>query len=285
MTKAEITRKFDEMVDFSGVERYIDTPVKRYSSGMYVRLAFSVAAFLESEILIVDEVLAVGDSVFQRKCIDKMMDIGKQGRTIFFVSHNLSSIRFLCERGILMHNGMLIEDNQIDNIIESYTRQSLETKTIVDLRSLERNHPFKSLSFNAITFNSMPFKFGESIRFSLQVEKHSDEYLKDLDFGLAIKDLYNNQLIHISNRFINKHFDWGNGDFNEFKFSIENNLKAGFYYLQLFLRANDVIQDWLSEKVMIEIEDGNPYGFNDSSQIQGVILPQFTINNDEESDF
>nr|MBP8085285.1 ABC transporter ATP-binding protein [Cloacibacterium sp.] len=106
MTRKEITRKFDEIVDFSGVERYIDTPVKRYSSGMYVRLAFAVAAHLESEILIVDEVLAVGDAEFQKKCLGKMGDVSKgEGRTVLFVSHNMSSISKLCNTGILLKKG------------------------------------------------------------------------------------------------------------------------------------------------------------------------------------
>ena len=106
MRKAEIKRKFDAIVDFAGVERYIDTPVKRYSSGMYVRLAFAVAAHLEAETLIVDEVLAVGDAEFQKKCLGKMGDISKgEGRTVLFVSHNMGSIRQLCGKGILLSNG------------------------------------------------------------------------------------------------------------------------------------------------------------------------------------
>src|SRR6201991_1166195 len=106
MTKAEIKKKFDEIVAFAGVERYIDTPVKRYSSGMYVRLAFAVAAHLESEILIVDEVLAVGDVEFQKKCLGKMGDISKgEGRTVLFVSHNMPSIKALCNKGIILENG------------------------------------------------------------------------------------------------------------------------------------------------------------------------------------
>jgi lipopolysaccharide transport system ATP-binding protein len=106
MRRAEITRKFDEIVEFSGVERYIDTPVKRYSSGMYVRLAFAVAAHLESEILIVDEVLAVGDAEFQKKCLGKMGDVSKgEGRTVLFVSHNMSAIQNLCDTGIVLTNG------------------------------------------------------------------------------------------------------------------------------------------------------------------------------------
>ena len=108
MTRKEITRKFDEIVDFSGVERYIDTPVKRYSSGMYVRLAFAVAAHLESEILIVDEVLAVGDAEFQKKCLGKMGDVSKgEGRTVLFVSHNMAAVKELCNQGILLNQGKI----------------------------------------------------------------------------------------------------------------------------------------------------------------------------------
>jgi lipopolysaccharide transport system ATP-binding protein len=113
MRKAEIKRKFDEIVSFSGVERYIDTPVKRYSSGMYVRLAFAVAAHLESEILIVDEVLAVGDAEFQKKCLGKMGQVSKsEGRTVLFVSHNMAAVKTLCNRGIVLANGQLIYENR-----------------------------------------------------------------------------------------------------------------------------------------------------------------------------
>jgi lipopolysaccharide transport system ATP-binding protein len=121
MRKKEITRKFDEIVDFSGVERYIDTPVKRYSSGMYVRLAFAVAAHLESEILIVDEVLAVGDAEFQKKCLGKMGQVSKgEGRTILFVSHNLASVSKLCKKGIVLKNGLIEFTGNINNSIDHY---------------------------------------------------------------------------------------------------------------------------------------------------------------------
>jgi lipopolysaccharide transport system ATP-binding protein len=121
MRKKEIDRKFDEIVDFSGVERYIDTPVKRYSSGMYVRLAFAVAAHLESEILIVDEVLAVGDAEFQKKCLGKMGEVSKgEGRTILFVSHNMAAIRQLCGKGISLADGEIKFSGQIENILNFY---------------------------------------------------------------------------------------------------------------------------------------------------------------------
>ncbi|MFD1872263.1 ABC transporter ATP-binding protein [Hymenobacter bucti] len=121
MTKAEIRSKFDEIVDFSGVERYIDTPVKRYSSGMYVRLAFAVAAFLEPEILIVDEVLAVGDAEFQKKCMGRMKDVSvNDGRTVLFVSHNMAAMQKLCSTGLFLQNGMVLADDSIDSIVDRY---------------------------------------------------------------------------------------------------------------------------------------------------------------------
>ena len=123
MTKAEITRKLDEIVDFAGVERYIDTPVKRYSSGMTVRLGFAIAAHLEPEILVVDEVLAVGDAEFQKKAIGKMQDVSRGGgRTVLFVSHNMAAIKSLCGRGVILENGNIKDIGQIDPIVSCYLR-------------------------------------------------------------------------------------------------------------------------------------------------------------------
>lgn len=123
MTKKEIDSKIDEIVDFSGCERYIDTPVKRYSSGMTVRLGFAVAAHLDPEILVVDEVLAVGDAEFQKKAIGKMQDVSKgEGRTVLFVSHNMTSIKALCKRGIILKNGMLVDDGDVDTVVTHYLR-------------------------------------------------------------------------------------------------------------------------------------------------------------------
>lgn len=127
MTKAEVSNKLDEIVDFSGCERYIDTPVKRYSSGMTVRLGFAVAAHLEPEILVVDEVLAVGDAEFQKKAIGKMQDISKGGgRTVLFVSHNMAAVKSLCKKGILLENGMVKETGDVDTIVGHYLKGNNE---------------------------------------------------------------------------------------------------------------------------------------------------------------
>ena len=127
MRKLEVDSKFDEIVDFSGVEKFLDTPVKRYSMGMRVRLAFAVAAHLEPEILIIDEVLAVGDAEFQKKCLNKMEDVGNEGRTVIFVSHNMAAITRLCRRGILMSAGSVIADGETHEIVSSYLTSGLGT--------------------------------------------------------------------------------------------------------------------------------------------------------------
>lgn len=127
MRKTEVDAKFDEIVDFAGIEQFLDTPVKRYSSGMRVRLAFAVAAHLEPEILIVDEVLAVGDAEFQKKCLNKMEDVGKEGRTVLFVSHNMAAVTRLCRRGILLSAGSVIDDGDAHSIVSSYLTSGLGT--------------------------------------------------------------------------------------------------------------------------------------------------------------
>lgn len=141
MTKKEIDRKLDEIIDFSGVEKYIDTPVKFYSSGMRVRLGFSVAAHLEPEILIIDEVLAVGDYEFQQKCLGKMEDVSqKEGRTVLFVSHNLASIENLCSRSILLDKGEILMNGSASNVINSYTKSTTDLiKHVKKINGIEMN--------------------------------------------------------------------------------------------------------------------------------------------------
>ncbi|NQU17100.1 MAG: ABC transporter ATP-binding protein [Candidatus Saganbacteria bacterium] len=126
MTRAEIKRKFDEIVAFSEIEKFIDTPVKRYSSGMSVRLAFSVAAHLEPEILVIDEVLAVGDLMFQKKCMGKMDNVAKQGRTVLFVSHNMEAVRRLCPRAVLLKDGMIVKDGPTSEVVRKYMEVGVE---------------------------------------------------------------------------------------------------------------------------------------------------------------
>jgi lipopolysaccharide transport system ATP-binding protein len=147
MSEAEIRRKFDAIVEFAEVEKFLDTPVKRYSSGMYVRLAFSVAAHLESDILIVDEVLAVGDAGFQKKCMGKMESVANEGRTILFVSHNMGAISELCTRAALMHQGKLVAVGDVPSIINRYARLTLnEQDASVSIRESDERLPSSIIS-------------------------------------------------------------------------------------------------------------------------------------------
>jgi lipopolysaccharide transport system ATP-binding protein len=182
MRKKEIDKKFDEIVDFSGVERYIDTPVKRYSSGMYVRLAFAVAAHLESEILIVDEVLAVGDAEFQKKCIGKMEDISVgDGRSILFVSHNMSAIAQLCGRGILMNKGRIEVDSDINSAINQYLSIDTSQSFFISDKTLTTN---KDAYFTEIRIQSSNgkdksnFLVNEPINvsFKININRNKDKY-------------------------------------------------------------------------------------------------------------
>lgn len=148
MTKKEIRSKYDEIVDFSGVEKFIDTPVKRYSSGMYVRLAFAVAAYLEPEILIVDEVLAVGDAEFQKKCLGKMHDVSaNEGRTVIFVSHNMGAVKNLCTSSILLERGMIKNSGKTESIIEEYLNINSDLK----ISSREFEDKNSDIYFNRIS--------------------------------------------------------------------------------------------------------------------------------------
>jgi lipopolysaccharide transport system ATP-binding protein len=158
MRKTEITRKFDEIVDFSGVERFIDTPVKRYSSGMYVRLAFAVAAHLEPEILIIDEVLAVGDSAFQKKCLGKMGEVASQGRTVLFVSHHMPSVLGLCPSAILLEDGQVAFDGPSSTAVEKYLNSSNQctAEKVWDPEQLPHNsEPFWPISIRVCNFRGV----------------------------------------------------------------------------------------------------------------------------------
>jgi lipopolysaccharide transport system ATP-binding protein len=163
MTRAEIIRKFDEIVEFSGVEEFLDTPVKRYSSGMYVRLAFAVAAHLEPEILIIDEVLAVGDAAFQKKCLGKMGSFAKSGRTVLFVSHSMDAIRTLCERCIWIKDGHLHKDGRTEEIVEDYFN-SVSTEQVFSCANKEYGLAIQKVSLkNEHGNETSQFRPGEDL--------------------------------------------------------------------------------------------------------------------------
>lgn len=180
MTRKEITRKFEEIVDFSGVERYIDTPVKRYSSGMYVRLAFAVAAHLESEILIVDEVLAVGDAEFQTKCLGKMGDVSKgDGRTVLFVSHDLNAVSQICNTGILLNQGLVEYTGNIRETVSTYLNS--DNDAVIYLN--RQDHSNKKMFIKEIQVTKVDGELSREYFYNEQI---------DFKFTLGIKKLIPN---------------------------------------------------------------------------------------------
>jgi lipopolysaccharide transport system ATP-binding protein len=188
MRKREIDRKLHEIIDFSGVERYIDTPVKRYSSGMYVRLAFAVAAHLESEILIVDEVLAVGDAEFQKKCLGKMGEVSKgEGRTVLFVSHNMAAVQSLCGKGVVLKDGSLNFTGNAVEAVSAYQktdRSNVIVNTTWDEENAPGDYRAKILSASAKPTIGDIINFGSGITLTFVIKSMIDRSLLDLSFDL-----------------------------------------------------------------------------------------------------
>lgn len=200
MRREEIKRKFDEIVAFSGVERYIDTPVKRYSSGMYVRLAFAVAAHLESEILIVDEVLAVGDAEFQKKCLGKMGEVSKgEGRTVLFVSHNISAVKTLCNQGIYLKNGQIVTHGAIDRVVSKYMAETAGQVGVPVNERLDREGNGKVRVYDIQLKNELNLPVSEvfaggylKIEFHFEQQPHAD--LSQMIVACNFTDDYENRI-------------------------------------------------------------------------------------------
>ena len=201
MTKVEIERKFDDIVAFSEIEKFLDTPVKRYSSGMYVRLAFAVAAHLEPEILVVDEVLAVGDAAFQKKCLGRMSEVSSEGRTILFVSHNMSAVRQLCDRGIVIDGGNKVFDGEIGEAISFYQDSILadgenESRNPAIFQKSAASLPVWIPSIGVCDIHgkrslSAEYEDGFDVHIDVQIEETSSDYY----CALLIHDAYGNNVI------------------------------------------------------------------------------------------
>ncbi len=261
MSRKEIDRKFDEIVDFAEVEKFIDTPVKRYSSGMYVRLAFAVAAHLDPEILVVDEVLAVGDVAFQQKCIGKMGDIATKGRTVLFVSHNLVAIQKLCSRSVLILNGRIEKiDNTVD-VMQHYLASNAH------MRSQSKNSTIQSVnqtSSQIISWHAI--SRGESIHSvisgddtSICFEAEFREKINDVFFGIAIWS-EEGILVWAANSHdgYNSTLTYREGKYQIF-FDIKNfALKPGRYSLEFSINTNNAQLDWWQAYPILEVLASKP---------------------------
>ena len=283
MSRAEITRKLDEIVDFSGCERYLDTPVKRYSSGMTVRLGFAIAAHLEPEILVVDEVLAVGDAEFQKKAIGKMQDVSRgEGRTVLFVSHNMTAVKNLCHNGILLNNGQIQYSGIIGNVISEYIgNQAIRSeKNIANIHERIGNG---SLKFTDIRITDKTgtirdtFEVGETAIITIDFEQTEIfKKSKSSRIDISINHISNVQVTWLSSfMFMNKiPSNW-----NSISFEIQSiMLSEGTYNFNLYCDSDQEIADWVHNVFKLNVV------FNDFYQTgkkpppnQGPLLTNFKI--------
>jgi len=264
MAKAEITRKLDEIVDFSGVERYLDTPVKRYSSGMTVRLGFAIAAHLEPEILVVDEVLAVGDAEFQKKAIGKMQDVSKgEGRTVLFVSHNMGSISTLCNRGIFLKDGTVSYIGDIEDCISQYISDGTTESTYIGANQTNDIY-YKSISIiNEAGKKMSNIAFNEKIGVQFELGINVFQLHSTLSFTLLDSKL---------NSIFTTHYALKEDSFSLTAFLPAELLLAGNYYIKPILHIPNVrFLDKCDEMLTFRIEDtGSVHSFYNRSDL-GII--------------
>ncbi|MGI5868124.1 MAG: ABC transporter ATP-binding protein [Kiritimatiellia bacterium] len=269
MKRREIDAKFDEIVDFSGVGKFLDTPVKRYSSGMYVRLAFSVAAHLEPEILLVDEVLAVGDAAFQNKCLGKMGEIARGGRTVLFVSHNMAAVKNLCAKCVWLQNGRLKKHGETDLIVDEYQQESLKQLGGEEDLMLRRGRSGSGAvvlkGFHMETAGRervSAFQSGVDATFAFHVVNQTGEPVKGLDLGLTIYAAKTNQTLTIL---------YSSYQNSEFELAASEGcircciprlpLAAGRYRIGARMTVFGVEADWLRDGVgWIDVVEGDYYG-------------------------
>ena len=257
MTRAEIKRKFDEIVDFAEVEKFLDTPVKRYSSGMYVRLAFSVAAHLEPEVLVVDEVLAVGDAQFQKKCLGKMEDIGNTGRTILFVSHNMNIVRQLCNKGILLENGRVKFIGDAVTVVSEYLTNHYKNNAVANLASFANSYGNDEIKVYSIELlnsvgNSFAAPWDEPLKLRVKFRLNRD--LNDVTFGIGCTTLENVPLFTVrSSDSEGKLMNLKIKEVTEITITIYHNLRAGLYNLLLGISCGNYVYYYHPAAAQLEI--------------------------------
>jgi len=264
MNRDEINEKFDEIVDFSGVERFLDTPMKHYSSGMYMRLAFAVAAHLDPEILIVDEVLAVGDAEFQEKCLQKMNAISKEDkRTVIFVSHNMEAVRKLCDRAILIDHGQIIKDGKVSETVDTYLKQSLKVAKESYLKRKDR-WGTGQVKITDVVFKNTKGKQINNLKCGEKAEiitrlKYYDKKVKKVEFGIEINSFYDQtKIARIDSKVLRKVITQKN---NPIKIRLhELPLLPGRYQFSIWVIGGDgEVYDSIPQAGVFNVEYGDFY--------------------------
>lgn len=263
LKRKEINDKLDRIIEFSGVTSFIDTPVKRYSSGMKVRLGFSVAAHLEPDILIIDEVLAVGDFEFQNRCLKKIRDVASSGKTIIMVSHNLSSIANMCIRAAFLKEGRLIDVGETDDVISSYLNMKKENDScnLVEVRDRAGKGEAKFVKAEVLDGNYGKIEYlksGEKAQFQLVVRNITSIPMKSCRVSMVIRNGFND-LILLSSEFNLDYIELPPGD-TSMIFSIENlPLADGEYHASLFIESAGELLDWVEDGLRIRVLNGDFY--------------------------
>lgn len=261
MSKAEIKAKEAEIIEFSGCERYIDTPVKRYSSGMRVRLAFAVAAHLEPDILVIDEVLAVGDAEFQKKAIGKMQDISKgEGRTVLFVSHNMAAVKSLCTRAIVLENGNTVFEGGVDEAVSCYLNSSESDLKISDIKNRKGNGAVKVIEASVYSiFRDKSAQTGQPFNLEFLLENKAMVNSDAIRFDLRIDDYIGQRIIWMSNSILERTNSMDS--VNKLIFYMDKlNLNNGKYYVTIHITVNGILSDWIQNAFSFEVIEGDFYG-------------------------
>jgi lipopolysaccharide transport system ATP-binding protein len=282
MCKADIRKKLDEIIAFTEIEKFIDTPVKRYSSGMYVRLAFAVAAHLEPEILIVDEVLAVGDAQFQKKCLGKMENVGKEGRTVLFVSHNMSAIEHLCNSGIVLESGKMAFTGSADAAVQHYLTSGFPSQsTVLDLESVDRpSHSILKRNVQLISCEmigtsaqsgwQLPYPSLLNLKVVFRVHKGLDYCELGIalcsDKGFEIASPLSSDSVPME--------PFVKGTYTVQCFFRDNVLLPGSYYIGLGLRSEMGMEDYLPEAARFDICESQNSGQHKAHTRAGFIVPR-----------
>ncbi len=269
MTRSEVQSKFEEIVDFAGVEKFLDTPVKRFSSGMYMRLAFAVAAHLEPEILMVDEVLAVGDAAFQKKSLGKMSEVSKSGRTVIFVSHNLSAVKQLCNRGVLLSSGQVKLVADVDTVINEYLSNRESSGSIIDFTNYNNiygNGELSVLSVELINAVGNDFVQPWDKPLELKFKFKVNQKLSNISFAISLQTLDEQDLFTVRsiNQF-NDGYDFEPSDeIKEVTVSIKHQLRAGYYTMTLGIATGNYSYFYRPMFARLEILDvgTDEYRFN-----------------------
>lgn len=287
MTRKEIQARFDEIVTFAEVEKFLDTPVKRYSSGMYVRLAFAIAAHLEPEVLIVDEVLAVGDAQFQKKCLGKMEEAGKEGRTVLFVSHNMAAISGLCRSGIYLNGGGLQKIGEIDQVISFYLKDNLSLASEDLFKRPDRRGngivKFSSVEIldsdrrNITTLLSGQLVF---IRVRMKSNEANSTRLNNINFAIGIDDSRGQRVCHLGTHYVDNEIKNINTNSEDIVVKLPRmQLVPGAYSMTLFLTSSGTVIDWISNAYSFNVEAGDFYNSGKLPPTdQGVFLADFSID-------